>query len=216
MSWVKISHPQMLHMEILITPIGEIIQTYHGSQNPAYIPSGAQHQFGSTSTQQQQPPPSSPVEQVILNLSKVVDTFVEEQKVLNVHINQKIEAVESSLNRKLDSKHSEISRLSNQQLQGSEKGKFSSHTQQNQKGVHDQGSTSDLNVRIDEVKAVVTLRSGKELRPAVPTLAKTAPTVADPPEEEQSAKREEVKISVPPPFPQASEKRKILLTKLKC
>ena len=51
---------------------------------------------------------------------------MEEQKVLNVQTNQKIEAVESSLNRKLDSMHSEISRLSNQQLQGSEKGKFSS------------------------------------------------------------------------------------------
>ena len=83
---------------------------------PVYVPSGAQQQFGSTSTQQQPPPPSSPVEQAILNLSKVVGTFVEEQKVLNVQTSQKIEAVESSLNRKLDSMHSEISRLSNQQL----------------------------------------------------------------------------------------------------
>ena len=83
---------------------------------PVYIPSRAQQQFGSTSTQQQPPPPSSPVEQPILNLSKVVGTFVEEQKVLNVQTSQKIEAVESSLNRKLDSMHSEISRLSNQQL----------------------------------------------------------------------------------------------------
>ena len=175
---------------------------------PAYTPSGAQQQFGSTSTQQQPPPPSSPVEQAILNLSKVVGTFVEEQKVLNVQTNQKIEAVESSLNRKLDSMHSEISRLSNQQLQGSEKGKVPSQTQQHQKGVHEIGSTNDPNIRIDEVKAVVTLRSGKELRPAVPALAKTAPTVADPLEEEQSAKREEVKTSVPPPFPQALQKKK--------
>ena len=89
----------------------------------AYVPPGAQQQFGSTSTQQQPPPLSSPVEQAILNLSKVVGTFIEEQKVLNVQTNQKIEAVESSLNRKLDNMHSEISRLSNQQLQGSEKGK---------------------------------------------------------------------------------------------
>ena len=71
-----------------------------------YIPSGAQQQFGSTSTQQQPPPPSSPVERAILNLSKVVGTFVEEQKVLNVQTNQKIEAIESSLNKKLDSMHS--------------------------------------------------------------------------------------------------------------
>ena len=133
----------------------------------------------------------------------MVGKFVEEQKVLNVQTNQKIEAVESSLNRKLDSMHSEISRLSNQQLQGSGKGKDPSRSQQHQKGVHEIGSTNEPNERIDEVKAVVTLRSGKELRPAVPAPAKSAPTVADPPQEEQSANREEMKTSVPPPFPQA-------------
>ena len=103
---------------------------------------------------------------------------------LNVQINQKIEAVESSLNRKLDNMHFEISRLSNQQLQGSEKGKVPSQSQQHQKGVHEINSTNVPNVRIDEVKAVVTLRSGKELIPAVPAPAKSAPTVADPPREE--------------------------------
>ena len=130
----------------------------------AYAPQGAQQQFSSTSAQQQQPPPSSPVEWAIMNLSKVVGTFVEEQKVLNVQTNQKIETVESSLNKKLDSMHSElqssISRLSNQQ-QGPEKGKFPSQTQQNPRGMHEIGSASDPNARIDEVKAVVTLRSGK-------------------------------------------------------
>ena len=49
-------------------------------KSPAYIPTGAQQQFGSTSTQQQPPPPYSPIEQAILNLSKVVGKFVEEQK----------------------------------------------------------------------------------------------------------------------------------------
>ena len=165
----------------------------------AYIPTG---------TQQQLPPPASPIEQAILNLSKVVGTFVEEQKVVNVHTNKKIKAVESSLNRKLDNMHSEISRLSNQQLQGSEKGKVPFQSQQHQRGVHEIGLTNDPNVRIDEFKAVVTLRSGKELRPVVPALVKSSPTVADPPQEEQSASKEEVKISVPPPFPQALRKKK--------
>ena len=128
-------------------------------------------------------------------------TFVEEQKVLNVQTNQKIEAVESSLNRKMDSMHSEISRLSNQQLQGSEEGKVPFQSQQHQKGVHGIGLTNDPNVIIDEVKVVVTLRSGKELKPADPALVKLAPTVVDPPQEEQSPSREEVKISVPPSFP---------------
>ena len=175
---------------------------------PAYVPPGAQQQFGSISAQQQTLPPSSPVEQAILNLSKVVGTFIDEQKVLNVQTNQKIEAVESSLNRKLDNMHSEISKLSNQQLQSSEKGKAPFQAQQYQKVVNEISLTEDPNARTDEVKAVVTLRSGKELKPAVPDLVKSAPLVADPLQEEQLVGKEEVKIRIPPPFPQVLRKKK--------
>ena len=73
--------------------------------------------------------------------------------------------------------------------------------------MHEIGSANDPNARIDEVKAVVTLRSGRELRPAVPDPAKKAPTVVEPLEDEPPA-GEEVKHSVPPPFPQALRKRK--------
>ena len=75
------------------------------------------------------------------------------------------------------------------------------------------GLTNDPNARTDEVKAVVTLRSGKELRPATPALAKSAPKVADPQQEEQSASKEDGKISVPPPFPQALRKKKSSVNK---
>ena len=127
---------------------------------------------------------------------------------LNVQTNQKIEAVESSLNRKLDNMHSEISKLSNQQQQqGSEKGKVPFQSQQHQRGVNEIGLTNDPNERTDEVKAVVILRSGKELDPTVLALVKSAPTVADPSQEEQSTSKEEVKISVPPPFPQVFRKK---------
>ena len=161
---------------------------------PAYIPSTEKHQFSSTSTAQQMSPLSSPVEQAILNLSKVVGTFVEEQKVLNVQTTQKMEAVESSLSRKQDNMHSEISKLSNQQQQSSEKGKTPFQGQQYQKLVNEIGLTEAPVARNDEVKAVVTLRSGKELKPAVPELVKSAPVVADPLQEEQSVGKEEVKI----------------------
>ena len=87
------------------------------------IPPIDQQQFAPTS-QQQQPLALSPVEQAIQNLSKVVGTIVEEQKVvgtiveeqkiLNIQTNQRIDG-------KLDNMHSEISRLSNQLLQSSEK-----------------------------------------------------------------------------------------------
>ena len=175
---------------------------------PAYVPPEAQQQFGSISAQQQSLPLSSPVEQVILNLSKVVGTFVEEQKVLNVQTNQKIEAVKSSLNKKLDNMHSEISRLSNQQLHSSEKEQAPFQAQQYLKVVNEIGLTEDPNARTDEVKAVVTLRSGKELKPAVPELVKSAPLVADPLQEEQSVGKEEVKIRIPPPFPLVLRKKK--------
>ena len=154
------------------------------------------------------PPLSSPVEQAILNLSKVVGTFVEEQKVLNVQTSKKIEAVESSLNRKLDNMHSEISKLSNQQLHSLEKGKAPIQKQRYQKVVNEIGLTEDPNARTDEVKAVVTLRSGKELKPTVPDLVNSAPVVADPLQEEQSVSKDEVKIRVPPPFPQVLRKKK--------
>ena len=94
---------------------------------PAYVPLGAQQQqhYGSTS-QQQQPPTSSPVEQAIMNLSKVVGNFVEEQKAINAQLNQRIENVESfmkkridglhnSLNKKIDTLQSSIICLTNQQ-----------------------------------------------------------------------------------------------------
>ena len=175
---------------------------------PAYISPADQQQFCSTSTTQQMPPLSSPVEQAILNQSKVVGTFVEEQKVLNVQTSQKIEAVEISLSRKLDNMHSEISKLSNQQLQSSEIGKAPFQEQQYQKLVNEIGLTEAPNARIDEVRAVVTLRSGKELKPAVPELVNSAPVVADPLKEEQSMGKEEVKIRIPPPFPQLLRKKK--------
>ena len=48
----------------------------------AYVPPGAQQQY-SFSSQPQPPPSSSMVEQPIMNLSKVVGSFVEEQKAVN-------------------------------------------------------------------------------------------------------------------------------------
>ena len=78
------------------------------------------------------------------------------------------------------------------------------------------GLTEDPNARTDEVKAVVTLRSGKELKSTDPALVKSDPTVVDPPQEEQSPSREERKISVSLHFHKLSGKGKVMLTKQKC
>ena len=79
------------------------------------------------STPQSQPPQSiSPVEQAILNLTKLVGDFVEEQKKINAQLSQKIDTMENNVNKRIDGLQSEmeqtfdnlqysISRLTNQQ-----------------------------------------------------------------------------------------------------
>ena len=64
--------------------------------------------FYTSTSQQQQPPPLSLVEQAILNLSKQVDNFIEEQRVVTVQANQETETVESSLVKELDGFQSKI------------------------------------------------------------------------------------------------------------
>ena len=60
------------------------------------------------SPQSQQPPPLSLVEQAILNLSKQVDNFIEDNRVVNVQANREIETVKSSLNTRTDGLQSEM------------------------------------------------------------------------------------------------------------
>ena len=49
-----------------------------------------------------------------------------------------------------------------------EKGKFPSQTQPNPRGVHEVSFSSEPNPKMDEVKAIITLRRGKELKQLVP------------------------------------------------
>ena len=102
---------------------------------PAYVPPGAKQQFGSSS-QPQPSPSSSLVEQAILNLSKVVGNFVEEQKGINVQLAQIIDTVESTLNKRIDGLESSLNQkinnlqysitIINNLLEGQEKGRFPS------------------------------------------------------------------------------------------
>ena len=71
---------------------------YAPPEPPCYAPT----------SQQQQPPPLSPVEQAILNLSKQVDNFIEDNRVVNVQANREIETVKSSLNKRTDGLQSEM------------------------------------------------------------------------------------------------------------
>ena len=153
-----------------------------------------------------------------MNLSKVVGNFVEEQKAVNAQANQKIDAVECTLNKKIDNLQSKISqkydnlqysisRLTNQQ-HVLEKGKFPSHTQPNPREMHELSSSSDPNHRNDEVKAVVTLRSGREVKPSDHKLAVEDPKVVELELEDEAPKGETVNKSTPPTFPQALRNKK--------
>ena len=80
------------------TPSYSVTLTYAPPEPPYYAPT----------SQQQQPQTPSPVEQAILNLSKLVDNFIEEQRAVTVQANKETDIVESSLDKKLDGFQSEI------------------------------------------------------------------------------------------------------------
>ena len=102
--------------------------------------------------------------------------FVEEQKGINAQLNKKIENVESSLNKRIDglesnlnqridSLQASITRMANQQQ---EAGRFPSQALPNLRGVHELSYSSEPPPKMDEVKAFITLRSGKEVDRSMP------------------------------------------------
>ena len=103
----------------------------------------------------------------------MVGNFVEEQKAINVQLNQRIDNVESSLNKrinalqnylnqKIDNLQYSITRFTNQQ-QVQEQGKLPSNTQPNPREVHELRFSTEIASRMDEEKAIITLRSGKQV-----------------------------------------------------
>ena len=184
--------------------------------NPlAYVPPDAKPQFGSSS-QPQPSPSSSPVEQAILNLSKVVGSFVEEQKGINVQLAQRIDTVESTLNKRIDGLESNLNqKIDNLQysitkinklLEVQERGRFTSQTLPNHKGVHEIGSSN--NSGMDEVKAIITLRSGKEVDQPMPKPVEETRKGEELEPEHIFLKEDSMKHCMPPPFPQALRSKK--------
>ena len=74
---------------------------------PQYTPHDPPY-CASTPQPPQRPRLSSSVEEVILKLSKLVDTFIEERKAVNVQVNQKIDTVKSSIDKRIDEFQSKI------------------------------------------------------------------------------------------------------------
>ena len=178
---------------------------------PPYVPPGAKPQFGSPS-QSQQSPSSSPVEQAILNLSKVVGNFVEEQKGINVQLAQRIDTVENTLNKKIDGLESNLKQKMdnlqysitniNKLLEVQEKGRFPSQTLPNPKGIHEVGSG------MDEVKSIITLRSGKEVDQPLLKPVEESRQGEEMQPEHILLEEDTMKYRIPPSFPQALRGKK--------
>ena len=156
------------------------------------------------------------MEQAILNLSKVVGNFVEEQKWINVQLAQWIDTIESTLNKRIDGLESNLNqKIENLQysitkinklLEVQERGRFPSQTVPNPKGIHEVGSSN--NSRMDEVKAIITLRSGKEVDQPMPKPVEESRKGEELQSEHILLKKDSMKYSLPPPFPQALRSKK--------
>ena len=141
---------------------------------------------------------------------------MEEQKGINVQLAQRIDIVESTLNKRIDGLESSLNqKIDNLQysitninnlLEVQERGRFPSQTLPNPKGVHELGSSS--NSGMDEVKAIITLRSGKEIEQPVPKTAEETCKEKEAEPEKIRISEDPVKKTMPPPFPQALRGKK--------
>ena len=120
-------------------------------------------------------------------------------------LNKRIDGLESSLNQKIENLQYFITRITNL-LEVQEKGRFPPQTLSNPKGVHEIGSSS--NSRMDEVKAIITLRSGKEIEQPVPKIAEETKKEKEAEPERIIIREDSMKKHMPPPFPQALRGKK--------
>ena len=109
----------------------------------------------------------------MVNLSKVVGDFIRTQKSINAQLSQRIDSVESSFNKKMDGVQHDLSqKIDNLQYSISrfanlnkmqEKGNFPSQPYQNSKGIHEVEAQKGESSMVKEIKAMITLKSGKEV-----------------------------------------------------
>ena len=78
-----------------------------------------------------------------------------------------------------------------------EKGKSPSQTQPKPRGLHEVSSSSEPNSRMDEVKTIITLRSGKELKQPAPEAVKKGQEAEETEPEEVVIKQTPKKIAHP-------------------
>ena len=141
---------------------------------------------------------------------------MEDQKGINVQLAQRIDTVESTLNKRIDGLESNLNQKIdnlkysitkiNKLLEVQERGRFPSQTLPNPKGVHEVGSSN--NSEIDEVKAIITLRSGKEVDQPMPKPVEETKKGEEMEPEHIFLKEDSMKHCMPPSFPQALRSKK--------
>ncbi|RVW86161.1 hypothetical protein CK203_038024 [Vitis vinifera] len=144
--------------------------TYNSSwrnhPNFSWKPRAPQYQQPAQPSQQ-----ASSLEQAIVNLSKVVGDFVGDQKSINAQLSQRIDSVENTLNKRMDGMQNDLSqKIDNLQY-----------------SISRLTNLKQCKRRVRDVKALITLRSGKKVELPTPK-----PHVEEE-EEEETKKREEIK-----------------------
>nr|CAN70203.1 hypothetical protein VITISV_010325 [Vitis vinifera] len=135
----------MLLMEIPTIQVGGIIQISHGRPEQLNTNSRIHH----------------------LNNLQVVGDFIGKQEATNARLDQRMDGMKNDMNQKFDNIQYSISRLTNlNTLQ--EKGRFPSQPHQNPKGVHEVESHEGESSQVKDVKALITLRSGKKIEQPTP------------------------------------------------
>ena len=104
--------------------------------------------------------------------------------------------LESNLKQKMDNLQYSITNI-NKFLEVQEKGRFPSQTLPNPKGIHEVGSG------MDEVKSIITLRSGKEVDQPLPKPVEESRQGEEMQLEHILLEEDTMKYRIPPPFPQA-------------
>ena len=107
--------------------------------------------------------------------------------------------------KKIDNLQYSITKINNL-LEVQERGRFPSQTLPNPKGVHEVGSSS--NSGMDEVKAIITLRSGREIEQPVPLTSEETCKEQEAEPEREIISEDSMKHCMPPPFPQALRSKK--------
>ena len=141
---------------------------------------------------------------------------MEEEKGINVQLAQMIDTVESTLNRRIDGLESNLNqKIDNVQysitkinniLKVQERGRFPSQSLPNPKGVHEVGSSN--NSGMDEVKSIITLRSGREIEQPVSKAAEETCKEKEAEPERVIMSEDSMKHCMPPLFPQALRSKK--------